>query len=184
MYRKLLLVKTILILLLSLCACSLQGGNDMFSWKFASDQKLANERMNAFLDAVENKNYETVKSLFSINKIANIPDFDEQIKELFYYFEGAVVAWNDQEQPGTEETIEYGKKQLFLMSSYDVNTTSTTYRIYLYDCAIDTIDSDNEGIWSLYIIKLEDDTDTNFVYHGDCKDTPGINIGIKNLTEW
>lgn len=45
----------------------------------------------------------------------------------------------------------------------------------------DTANIDNLGIHSLYIIKSEEDTDISFAYWGDGKDTPGINIGIKNV---
>ena len=34
---------------------------------------------------------------------------------------------------------------------------------------------------SLYIVIKSDDTDPNYAYRGDDKNTPGINIGIKNI---
>ena len=39
----------------------------------------------------------------------------------------------------------------------------------------------NIGIWSFYIIKLQDDTDPQFAYRGDDKFTPGINFNKKNV---
>ena len=59
-------------------------------------------------------------------------------------------------------------------------TDKQTYRIAIQDCVIDETNSANVGIWSLYIIKMEDDTDPSFAYWGDGKNTPGININIKN----
>ena len=53
------------------------------------------------------------------------------------------------------------------------------YRIAIQSFTVDTANPNNVGIWSLYIIKAEDDEDPYSAYRGDGKYTPGIHINIK-----
>lgn len=184
MLKKVFIITVIFISLLLLCSCSSKRGENALDNIFNKERQLANERISDLLKSSENQDVNATKKLFSENIIEKIPGFENQVVNLFDYFEGAVVFWDDTEQPATSEKYRGDEQQLFLMSSFDVETTVTTYRIYIYDCAIDTLSPKNEGIWSLYIIKLEDDTDPDIVYRGDCKKTPGINIGIKNVLDW
>ena len=145
-----------------------------------SDQKIANARMDKVLNAIHNKDKEALKAMFSKKSIAQTENFDQSITDLFDYFQGDFVSYDDWAGPEGDETWEYGDKQKILYSSYDVKTSNKEYRFTIQDFTVDTADADNVGIHSLYIIKMEDDIDPQLGYRGDNKFTPGIHIGVKN----
>ena len=49
------------------------------------------------------------------------------------------------------------------------------YYIAIRECTKDDFDNNNVGVISIYIIKSED-WDEDYIYRGDGKWTPGINI--------
>lgn len=102
------------------------------------------------------------------------------MKSLFDYYGGDFVSYNNWGGPGVEETREDGYRLKEFYSTYDVKTSERTYRFAMQDVTIDIVNPDNVGIRSLYVIKMEDDTDPLFAYRGDGKNTPGINMNIKN----
>lgn len=83
--------------------------------------------------------------------------------------------------PGVSDEIENGDRKKSMDLSCDVVTNVREYRFLFLDITVDDYNPDNVGIWSLYVIKKEDDTDPQMGYGGDGKYTPGINIGIKNI---
>lgn len=172
------------VLLLSSCS-----GGIMFDKLFRNKEKnyscdereVANVKMDILLDTIKNKDKVTLKSLFSKNVITQLIDFDQSIYSLFDYFQGDFVSYDDMSGSGGEITYDYGNKQEILYSSYDVKTSHSEYRFAIKTVIIDASDKDNEGIHSLYIIKKEDDIDSQLGYIGDNKFTPGIHIGVKNV---
>ena len=160
---------------ISMSACSLGGGG-----LFDSDNQIANARMEKVLEALQSKDDSALKALFSKSAIADAKNFDDSIKSLFDYYEGNVISYDDKSALGVGETREDGHRQKEFNSTYDVKTSERTYRFAIQDVTIDTANPDNVGIRSLYVIKMEDDTDPLFAYRGDGKNTPGINMNIKN----
>lgn len=160
--------------------------NKMFGKKspgYSDERSHANAQMDKVLEAIKNKDKIAFKALFSPKAIAKTEDFDQSIIDLFDYFQGDFVSYNDWGGPATFRGINddgTGRNWKSIESSYDVETSKQRYRFAIQDFIQDTADTDNVGIHSLYIIKTEDDTDINFAYWGDGKDTPGIHIGVKN----
>ena len=167
----------LLLVLATMClsSCSLGMGHI-----FDSDNQIANARMEKVLEALQSKDESALKALFSKSAIADAKNFDGSIKSLFDYYEGNVISYDDKSALGVGETRENGHRQKEFNSTYDVKTSERTYRFAIQDFTIDTANPDNVGIRSLYVIKMEDDTDPLFAYRGDGKYTPGININIKN----
>ena len=84
--------------------------------------------------------------------------------------------------PIVEESFDReGDIEMILYPTYDVQTYDGNYRITFKLVETDTVNEDNEGIWSLYVIKSENDTDPNVAYRGDDKYTAGIQINVKNV---
>lgn len=169
----------LVVLLISLCACSL-GGKNLFKPK--SDQQIANERLDAFLQALENKDNKTLKSLFSAKAVSESDSFENDLQSMLDYFEGVTASYNNQSPISVEKERDEDFEKKTIFSTYDIQTDKQTYRIAIQDVIYNTYDEDDVGIHSLYIIIMSDDTDPNYAYRGDGKNTPGINIGIKNIT--
>lgn len=166
-------------LLLMLCSCS-GGSGGVFGRKFDQDQEYANKQLNTLLSAIENEDKDLVKSLFSKNTISNVQNFETSIVQLFEYFKGTASAWDDQCPQIVDGENEEENQRIIVTSSYDIKTSEESYRISFRACRMDTANPNNIGIWSLYIILLKDDTNSQDIYWGDGKNTPGINIGVPN----
>lgn len=134
------------------------------------------------LDVLGNENAEELKGIFAKNAIANAKTIDEDINILFQYYSGNVVSLNNP-CGGADESISYEddhiKEEKYW--TYDVTTSECAYRITFHEVTKDTKTPDNVGLWSISIIKMEDDTNPEYAYWGDGEFTPGINIGVKNV---
>lgn len=151
--------------------------------KFYNDNELVNSKLEELLTAIQNKDQEKLRSLFAENVLSKVEDFDTSMKNLFNYYEGDYISYDDCGGPLTDEAIEDGDKVKIIKPSYEIKTSKRSYRMTFEFRAVDTKDSNNIGLWSIDIIKTEDDVDLTCAYMGNNKYTPGINIDIKNIDE-
>ena len=172
--KKLAILFLLCVLCIALCSCSLNG-------TIKSDQQIANERLDAFLQALENKDAETLTGLFSATAVSKSNDFDNDLKSLLDYFEGVTLSYNKESPISVEKERDEDFEKKTIYSTYDVQTDKQTYRIAIQDVIDNTSNESDIGIHSLYIITMSDDTDPDYAYRGDGKNTPGIHIGIKNI---
>ena len=172
--RRLLPLITLMLLLTS---CSM-GDSNMRKMFFArNDKQIANEQLEALLEAIQSKNAQAVKELFSDNAWAESENMEKSILVLFDYFQGELVSYKSWAGPSVHATKNHGEYWKSYDCTYDFETTQDKYRLAMEIITVDTADTDNVGIQSLYIIRFEDDTRPNFAYWGDGEHTPGINIG-------
>ena len=170
--KKTLLLLPIIGLVLVLTSCSLRR-----NFLMKDDSSVANDKFSELIDAIQTQDINTLKSLFSKNALKEVENIEESIQKLFDYFEGEMVSYNDWAGPGVKAEMEYGDYQEVYDATYDFETAQDKYRLWMEIITVDTTDADNVGIRSLYIIRFEDDTRTDFAYRGDGEHTPGINIG-------
>ena len=132
------------------------------------------------LEAIQSRDEEALRKLFSYNTVTQVDGFDQSMVDLFNYYQGNYISleWKGS---GGSGNWDYGEKKQCAGFSYDVKTDMDEFRFSIDYCSIDSMDDNNVGIYSLYVIKMADDTDPEFGYGGDGKETPGINIGIKNV---
>lgn len=159
-----------------ICAC-VKGGDSVI---LDDDQSIADKKLAEVLTAVQNQDKDALGALFSANSLKSVEMFDAQMDELFTYFQGEPEAYNDWGGPVVETAREGFQVREVMESNYDVKTTKGAYRIAIRTVTKDSRASDNVGIQSLYIIKLEDDPYPQYAYWGDGEFTPGINIGVPN----
>lgn len=174
-------------LLVSIIFSSCKSGDSGFG-KFyndfykANEKEVANAKLEELLNAIQNKDQERLRSLFAKNALSKAKDFDMNMEKLLDYYEGDYISYDDWGGPLTEEeTIDAWIKTI--KPSYDIKTSKRSYRVAFELRTVDTGDSDNIGLWSIDIIKAENDNDLTYAYWGDLKYTPGINIDIKNIDE-
>ena len=149
------------------------------SCKFAfvdSDSEKAKKCLEDLLINLQEENTEKTKSLFALNAIIDLENFDEDIFKLFQYFNGNYETFIS-DGLGTFNEVEHGKNKKYYLITSDVKTTENTYRFAIKWYVEDDFDSENIGIHSLYVIKFEDDPYSEYSYGGDGLWTNGINIG-------
>ena len=105
------------------------GGCTIFDDLFApSDNEDADNKLQAFVQCLDNEDREGIKALFAQNKIAEISNFDESIEELLLYYEGEYMSV-ERHSTGVEEDKDGGIERKWYNMSYDVTTDAAIYRI-------------------------------------------------------
>jgi hypothetical protein len=140
-----------------------------------TDTSIAKGKRDQLISALQNKDHAAIKALFASNKIADIENFDESIDALLAYYEGDYVS-----QTGGGPATLSGKDgrlvyKYYLMSN-DITTTVSVYRIAIKWYVTDTANAGNVGIWSLYILNMEDKTEQDPSYWGDGDNSLGIHV--------
>jgi hypothetical protein len=133
-------------------SCSM-GGRKMI---FDDDDTRADARMERLVDAIENKDRDAIKSIFSERAKEEASDFDGDVDVLFEFIQGSVVLRERDALLGTSR-IDYGKKSVKLAYRYTVTTDNDKYLFYVIDYTQDTIAPKNAGLFAVRVIKAEDD---------------------------
>ena len=170
--KKIAMLLFIIVGTILISACQLDSGK-----LFNDDSEIMNEKMDEVLDAIKNKNSSALKEMFSINTVVNLENFDDSINELFDFFEGDIISYDDFGNPtGSGDEWSDGEYKKNIESTYDIVTSVKKYRMAIYLITDDTVTPENIGIQSIYIIEFDKDPNSEFAYWGYGKDTPGINI--------
>jgi len=149
-----------------LTSCLYRGGP-----VYVGEERAAKKRIKEILAAIENKDKEAMKALFSKKALAEVNDFDEGVDYLFDFFQGDVQSW-EIDAWSSGESIERGKKSIMLRVWYIVTTDKEKYMFFVIDYIKDTMNPDNAGLYTLRVIKAEDE-ETEFGYWQDMV-IPGI----------
>lgn len=162
---------------LLLTACSAEEAAMRKKFFTRNDKAIANERFEALIDAIQARDGDAVRALFSKNVLRETGNLEDAIPALFDYFQGKMLSYDDWGAMSTHAKKNDGEYWKSYDCTYDLETTQDKYRLAMEFITVDTADKDNAGIRSLYIIRFADDTDQERAYRGDGNDTPGINIG-------
>lgn len=154
------------ILILNVSACSL-GGSRIAMLNKDKDNEKADTRLELVLDAIKSNDKESLKSMFSKQALNEAKDFDGSIDYLFEFFQGKDISW-ERNGLSVYETINYGHKTMQLYSTYYVNTDIQEYIFDLIECIVDSDNLENIGLYTLRVIKAEDE-ETLFCKYQDMK---------------
>ena len=177
--KKYLSMLLVLISLMSLCSCSLAGSRlDMLNTD--SDEEKADARMAQVIDAIKDQDKDAIKAIFSKQALRETKDIDDGINYLFNLVKGDIKSWEN-ERLASEGHIENGNKSIIIDSWYIVTTDVGVYKFFLLDHAINTIDPNNAGLYSLRAIKSKDEK-TQFTFWQDMQ-IPGIFIPKTNSSQ-
>lgn len=149
----------------------------LYGCSYDSDNDIAVKNLEKLLIAIENEDHDGIKTLFAPNIIADIDNFDQSIIELMAYYNGNYESYGSKGL-GSEYDRHDGVEKKWLNMGYDITTTEDVYRIAIIWHIQDTSNAGNIGIWSLYIIRFDDDPNSNYTYAGDGLWTNGIHMGI------
>ena len=113
------------------------------------------DRFEKVIEALEKKDKDALKAVFSKQALSDADDFDRRLDYLFDFFQGTVESWEKTGHGGGSSigggTTEYW--DLF----YTVITKKNVYRFYLLTYPVDTFNSDNVGLYTLRVVKKEDE---------------------------
>ena len=152
--KKAVCLTVIIILTLVLSSCVKGGPTMFFSDK---NDKFADTRMEELFDAIKQQNKDGIKELFSEKAIDVAGDIDIEIDHLLSFVQGKLVSWNRDESPIVFDSVKYGNEKKQLVTWYTLDTDEQNYLVLLVDYPIDTIDSKNAGLYSIRILRAEDE---------------------------
>ncbi len=147
----------VFILMLALSSCT-KGGTSVHFFE-DKDTRLVNTRMEQLFNAIKEYDGTALKEVFSQKALAETENINTEINNLFSFIQGDVISWSRDESPVVFDNVEYGKKSKQLSGWYGLETTEQTYLIFLVDYPIDTMNVENEGLYSLMIIEAEDENE-------------------------
>jgi hypothetical protein len=116
-----------------------------------SDRRLSHERMEQILDAINDQDAATLKSMFTEYALAEYSaEIDEGLEYLLSLFPDGDVVWEDPERgPGHTSWKRDGLATLLLPSLYRVSSDGKDYWLYFADFTENEIDPDNVGVYGM-----------------------------------
>lgn len=145
-YKRLIVVLACILFICTLSSCGIKD----------SDGKVAKDSVINLISYIEEKDTINIKKMFAPVTVDKVFDLDNQIIELCNVFSGNYKSISDNGL-GTTESIENGIKEKTFDMLYTVYTTNSEYYFSILWQVVDDKDSNNIGIWSLYIELSEDD---------------------------
>lgn len=119
------------------------------------DDKEADSRMELIIEAINQKDKEILKSIFSSQALGDAEDFEQSVKFLFDFFKGENVTFKRQKQRVSEK-INNGDTIKEVKTWYYVNTEAENYLVFLFDYTKYSAEPENKGLYAMRIIKAAD----------------------------
>lgn len=139
--------------------------------------------VNELISSIENKEENNVANVFAKTISANTEEFDESVSALMDYYTGNMVSCNSEYEPYSSVVYTPERTCEYIYCSYSVTTDKSDYYFYLKIVTRDTVNADNIGIYSLYVIEQSKYDNKDVFYSGDGFETPGINIDKTDTSE-
>ena len=147
-----LIIVTMIVVLLSACV----KGKTIMLFR-DKDEKFADDRMEQVFCAIEDQNKERLKAIFSLEAIGKAKSIESDVEELLTFIQGKLLSWKREDSPLVIDSVEDGNKTKELFTWYFLETDEQGYLVLLVDYPIDTINPENEGLYAIRILRVEDE---------------------------
>lgn len=164
MAKRLILIITAAILALSMQSCK------SFQYAMINEEEVAKTHFQQIIDALESKDKEGLKKVFSPNALKEAKDIDSSIDAVMELYKGHMTSMED--ATTTSDSKNEGVRTKEMECSYRVITDAGYYSIYFVDKLIDSKDSGNVGVYMLKVIK--ETKEREYFYWGDGTETAGV----------
>lgn len=134
----------------------------------------AQDTIAFLIDAIERKDADAIKEMFSPYAVSHIDDFDEKIDRFIEEFPG----WNDDYELSDtfERWSNHGKITNMLTPSYDFEVDGVAYRLRIIYYKKSDEDKSKLGWYSLQIMERFNESYTSGFYMHGVNDEPDILI--------
>jgi len=136
-----------------------------------NNKKTAGKRFEQILLTIKNKDKDALKAVFSKKAVEESKQIDDNIIYLFTLLKDDIVSW---EQKGVISDTSYnnGHKKEEVKSFFNIYTEKNKYIVFILDYPKDKEHPENEGLYSLRVIKAENEK-TQFSHWQDMV-IPGV----------
>lgn len=152
--KKCLLIVLIIISSVFFSSCSLFE-EETYAF-FDTDREFTDKTFAKLIDAINNKDEEKLKNLFSVNTQNSVKDFEDNVNYLMNFFKEQTLEFEKTDGVGSKAHYENCKKVVELITAYNVKSNVQKYYFAINLIRYDTFDNYNEGVISLYIINAKD----------------------------
>ncbi|MBE6681285.1 MAG: DUF5104 domain-containing protein [Ruminococcaceae bacterium] len=121
-----------------------------------SAEKKTDENLETIVSAIQTKDAEQVKCLFSQNALSQVDDFDTQFEKLIEFL-GEFANWEYDELHRTRTHSSYGEKTIKVAADGKMTTDKGEFIIQILDYPVDTIETDNQGVYMIYVASVDYD---------------------------
>lgn len=149
---------------------------------FKTDDQIVDDIFNPLISAINARDKDAIKNLFSYKAVLDDATFDDDLQGLLDYCQGQLAVYSSSSL-GSSEQKNGDYKRKTIQKNYEIESDNAKFRVYVYVVATDTSKPEEVGLWSFYIIKVDESMNLDYSYTGDSKNTPGINIGIENARD-
>lgn len=125
-----------------------------------SERAEANKIFVNLLNALENEDKESVRSMFAPDMLNGSDTIDDELDEMFNYFNGEIISYEDVGTPASSASYQEGELTYLRIGnarSGSVITDCDEYIISFSAILINKIKPTQEGIWRIWIGKNSDD---------------------------
>ena len=137
-----------LLILVNLLLFSSCGRNEGI---LESEDKRADARMEQIVSAIKDKDKEALKSLFSKKALDEADDFVGGADSLFSFIQGDIESY-ERDGFASDESMRGGKRSWMIRFGFTVKTDKDVYQFFVIDYNVDTINTDNQGVYMLEVI--------------------------------
>ena len=148
--------------------------SNIFTRRYSTDSKQADYIFEQIINAIESDDASALKELFATSTVSYIGSFEEDIHLLMDFYEGEMISYK-RFGPGTHTIKEGSFQRKEVFASFDVTTNVADYRFAIRFCTVDSENSGEIGVYSLYIIKAAS-SKLSSAYWGNDVWNEGINI--------
>ena len=128
--------------------------NTASSFTMTSLDSISDAMFETILNAIENRDSDTIKALFSEGALEEANDIDAAIEYLFNLLDGEIVSW-ERDAQSIDESYREGRSSRSIHTWYTVYTETGRYLFLLLDYDKNTIDPNLEGLYTLHGIDAE-----------------------------
>ena len=123
--------------------------------KVLDEGKIAENQSQVIFTAIENSDKEAFKALFSQKALADCGNTDEQIDDFMERFGGKITWWkySGMSASGDVEYGEYKQSEIWAMTEFEYG--GNAYVMFFHTFPIDINNSENVGIYNIFITTLE-----------------------------
>jgi len=148
------------------------GGKIMLN----TEGPLAEACMEKIVEAISDNDTVALKTIFSKQALVESENIDEDASELYEFIEGDITSWGEGEYGGwsSSSSYDHGNTTTMIRGWYTIETSKGAYSIFILFYPEDDTNSDNVGLYTLWMCKVED-KETFFTYWQDMN-IAGIHI--------
>ena len=156
MHKLISIFLALFIALILLTSC-VKNSNEVYNLYFEDDLEWINDKIDFIYSAMQNKNKDSLISVFSSSALASSPKLDADIENMFELLDSDIVDYEKVEAYRTSKDSHQGNTSKVLVYKFYFYTDKEKYYCVIKECVFDNEDSGNIGVATIKITNITND---------------------------